>query len=237
MRRTNDLAVLIERWFTDRLMKHRGVSSNTIASYRDTFRLLFAFAQTRLGRSPSQLRLRDLDAPFIAAFLEDLEMKRSASVRTRNLRFTAIRSFFRYASFEEPAHSAHIQRVLAIPSKRCDKRQLQFLTRPEIEAILEGTDRSTWLGRRDYTLLLLAAQTGLRVSEIIDLDTRLGNARPRCTCAMRWQGPKRAKYAAHQDCTASPWFLAQGAQEAGRNGSLSEHARRQAERRWRAGTC
>ena len=90
-------------------------------------------------------------------------------MRTRNLRLTAIRSFFRYASFEEPAQSAHIQRVLAIPSKRCDKRQLQFLTRPEIEAILYCTDRSTWLGRRDYTLLLLAAQTGVRVSEIIDL--------------------------------------------------------------------
>ena len=69
-----------------------------------------------------------------------------------------------------PTHSAHIQRVLAIPSKRCDKRQLQFLTRPEIEAILDCTDRNTWLGRRDYTLLLLAAQTGLRVSEIIDLN-------------------------------------------------------------------
>jgi len=149
MRRTNDLAVLIERWFTDRLMKHRGVSSNTIASYRDTFRLLFAFAQARLGRSPSQLTLRDLDAPFISAFLDDLETTRSASVRTRNLRLTAIRSFFRYAAFEEPAHSAHIQRVLALPSKRCDKRQLQFLTRPEIEAILNCTDRSTWLGRRD----------------------------------------------------------------------------------------
>lgn len=170
MRHTNDLPVLIERWFTDRLMKHRGVSSNTIASYRDTFRLLFAFAQTRIGRSPSQLTLRDLDAPFIGAFLEDLETQRSASVRTRNLRLTAIRSFFRYAAFEEPAHSAHIQRVLAIPRKRCDKRQLQFLTRPEIEAILDCTDRNTWLGRRDYTLLLLAAQTGLRVSEIIDLD-------------------------------------------------------------------
>lgn len=170
MSASNDLAVLIERWFTDRLMRHRGVSSNTIASYRDTFRLLFAFAQTRLGKSPSQLTLRDLDAPFIGAFLEDLETLRSASVRTRNLRLTAIRSFFRYASFEEPAHSAQIQRVLAIPSKRCDKRQLQFLTRPEIEAILACPDRSTWLGRRDHTLLLLAAQTGLRVSEIIDLD-------------------------------------------------------------------
>jgi site-specific recombinase XerD len=198
MRRTNDLAVLIERWFTDRLMKHRGVSSNTIAYYRDTFRLLFAFSQARLGRSPSRLTLRDLDAPFISAFLDDLETTRSASVRTRNLRLTAIRSFFRYAAFEEPAHSAHIQRVLALPSKRCDKRQLQFLTRPEIEAILNCTDRSTWLGRRDYTLLLLAAQTGLRVSEIVDLDRDsvvLGQgAHVRCVgkgrkerCTTRWQ--------------------------------------------------
>jgi site-specific recombinase XerD len=91
----NHLAVLIEQWFTDRLMRHRGVSSNTIASYRDTFRLLFAFAQTCLGKPPSQLTLRDLDAPFICTFLEDLETARSASVRTRNLRLTAIRSFFR----------------------------------------------------------------------------------------------------------------------------------------------
>lgn len=170
MNAPNDLAVLIERWFTDRLMRHRGVSSNTIASYRDTFRLLFSFAQTRLGKSPSHLTLRDLDAPFIGAFLEDLETRRSVSVRTRNLRLTAIRSFFRYVSFEEPAHSAHIQRVLAIPTKRYDKRQLQFLTRPEIEALLACTDRSTWLGRRDHTLLLVAVQTGLRLSEIINLD-------------------------------------------------------------------
>lgn len=122
MRHTNDLTVLIERWFTDRLMKHRGVSPNTIASYRDTFRLLFAFAHRFLGRSPSQLTLRDIDAPFIRTFLENFETKRSASVRTRNLRLTAIRSFFRYAAFEEPAHSAHIQRVLAIPSKRWKRR-------------------------------------------------------------------------------------------------------------------
>lgn len=237
MRRTNDLAVLIERWFTDRLMKHRGVSSNTIASYRDTFRLLFAFAQTRLGRSPSQLTLRDLDAPFIGAFLEDLETKRSASVRTRNLRLTAIRSFFRYAAFEEPAHSAHIQRVLAIPSKRCDKRQLQFLTRPEIEAILDCTDRSTWLGRRDYTLLLLAAQTGLRVSEIIALDrdsVMLGQgAHVQCV----GKGRKERSTPLTKGCTASPSLLAQGAQKARRNGSLSEYARWQAQRRRRAGTA
>jgi integrase/recombinase XerD len=144
--------------------------AHTIASYRDTFRLLFSFAQARLRKPPSDLSLDDLDAPFVCAFLEDLEANRSAGVTTRNLRLTAIRSFFRFASFEEPGYSAHIQRVLAIPSKRHDKRQVHFLTRAEIEAILAVPDRMTWLGRRDFTLLLLAVQTGLRLSELVDLD-------------------------------------------------------------------
>ena len=165
-----NVATLIERYFTERLMRQRNVSPNTIASYRDTFRLLFTFAQARLRKSPSALALDDLDAPFIGAFLTDLETKRGASVKTRNLRLTAIRSFFRFVSFEEPAHSALIQRVLAIPSKRHDKRQVHFLTRPEIEAILAAPDRTTWLGRRDHTLLLVAVQTGLRLSELISLD-------------------------------------------------------------------
>jgi integrase/recombinase XerD len=169
MKPTNHVSTLIERYFTDRLMRQRNVSPNTISSYRDTFRLLFTFAQARLHKAPSALALDDLDAPFVSAFLENLE-KRGAGVRTRNLRLTAIRSFFQFASFEEPAYSAHIQRVLAIPSKRHDKRQVHFLTRPEIEAILAAPDRTTWLGRRDYSLLLLAAQTGLRLSELIGLD-------------------------------------------------------------------
>jgi integrase/recombinase XerD len=170
MKPTSNVATLIERYFTERLMRQRNVSANTIASYRDTFRLLFAFAQARLRKPPSALALDDLDAPFVGAFLDDIEKKRGAGVRTRNLRLTAIRSFFRFASFDEPAYSAHIQRVLAIPSKRHDKRQVHFLTRPEIETILAAPDRTTWLGRRDYTLLLLAAQTGLRLSELISLD-------------------------------------------------------------------
>ncbi|MBY0322070.1 MAG: site-specific integrase [Reyranella sp.] len=165
-----NVAPLIERYFAERLMRQRHVSANTIASYRDTFRLLFTFAQARLRKPPSALALEDLGGPFISTFLADLEAKRGASVRTRNLRLTAIRSFFRFVSFEEPAHSALIQRVLAIPNKRHDKRQVQFLTRPEIEAILAAPDRTTWLGRRDHTLLLLAAQTGLRLSELISLD-------------------------------------------------------------------
>lgn len=170
MKPSGNVATLIERYFTVRLMRQRDVSTNTIASYRDAFRLLFTFAQARLHKPPSTLTLDDLDAPFVSAFLADLEAKRGVSVRTRNLRLTAIRSFFRFASFEEPALSALIQRVLTIPSKRYDKRQVNFLTRPEIEAILAAPDRTTWLGRRDHTLLLLAAQTGLRLSELISLD-------------------------------------------------------------------
>jgi site-specific recombinase XerD len=179
-----NVATLIERYFTERLVRQRNVSANTIASYRDTFRLLFTFAQTQLRKSPSVLALDELDVSFIGAFLTDLEAKRGASAKTRNLRLTAIRSFFRFVSFEEPAHSRMIQRVLAIPSKRHDKRQVHFLTRPEIEAILAAPDRMTWLGRRDHTLLLVAAQTGLRLSELIGLDqddVRLGvGAHVRC---------------------------------------------------------
>ena len=170
MKQSCNVAPLIERYFTERLMRQRNVSANTIASYRDTFRLLFRFAQVRLRKPPSALAIDDLDAPVISAFLADLETKRGASARTRNLRLTAIRSFFRFVSFEEPAHSALIQRVLAMPSKRHDKRQVHFLTRSEIEAILAVPDRITWLGRRDHALLLLAAQTGLRLSELINLD-------------------------------------------------------------------
>lgn len=170
MKQGCNIAPLIERYFTERLMRQRNVSANTIASYRDTFRLLFRFAQARLRKPPSDLVVDDLDAPFISAFLANLEAERGVSARTRNLRLTAIPSFFRFVSFEEPAHSALIQRVLAIPSKRHDKRQVHFLTRPEIEALLAAPDRTTWFGRRDHTLSLLAVQTGLRLSELINLD-------------------------------------------------------------------
>lgn len=170
MKSTATLATRVECFFTERLMRQRGVSPHTIASYRDTFCQLFRFAQTQLHRPPSSLALTDLDAPLITAFLDDLENTRSVSVRTRNLRLTAIRSFFTFIAFEEPAHSAQIQRVLAIPNKRHPKKLVQFLTRREIEALLEAPDQTTWIGRRDHALLLLATQTGLRLSELISLD-------------------------------------------------------------------
>ena len=167
---TVSLPALIERFFTQRLMNMRRVSPHTIASYRDTFRLLLKFAESQLRVAPSDLELRHLDAPLIIAFLDDLENHRSVSVRTRNLRLTAVRSFFRFIAFEEPTYSAHIQRVLAIPTKRHERKLVQFLTRPEIEALLKAPDRRTWIGRRDHALLLLAVQTGLRLSELRNLD-------------------------------------------------------------------
>jgi site-specific recombinase XerD len=164
------LPSLIERFFTQRLMQQRNVSPNTIASYRDTFRLLLRFASKKLGRPPSRLNLTDLDAPLIAGFLEHLETERSIGARSRNLRLTSIRTFFRFVAFEEPAYSMQIHRVLAIPPKRVARREVEFLSRAEIEAILAVPNKATWAGRRDYTLLLVAVQTGLRLSEITGLD-------------------------------------------------------------------
>jgi integrase/recombinase XerD len=228
MKPSSNVATLIERYFSERLMRQRNVSPNTIASYRDTFRLLFTFAQERLRKPPSALALDDLDAPFISAFLEDLEKKRSASVRTRNLRLTAIRSFFRFASFEEPAYSAHIQRVLAIPSKRHDKSQVHFLTRPEIEAILAAPDRTTWLGRRNYSLLLLAAQTGLRLSELIGLDRdaiHLGHG-AHVRCVGKGRKERCTPLTKHAHVALQSWLKEPARQ--GVEGAVSECARRPA---------
>jgi len=175
---------LLEAYFTDRLMRQRNASPHTLASYRDTFRLLLEYAERHVGRSPSDLLIEDLDAPLVAGFLNHLQKERGNSPRSSNLRLAAIRSFFRYAALQEPGRTALIQRVLAIPSKRFDRRQVAFLTPPEIEAILAAPDMSTWSGRRDHALLLLAVQTGLRVSELTRLrceDIRLGaGAHVRC---------------------------------------------------------
>jgi integrase/recombinase XerD len=184
MRDTIDLPGLLQSFFTIRLMTQRKVSPHTIASYRDTFRLLLQFAQKRLRKAPSQLRLADLDAPFVDAFLTDLENQRRNGSRSRNLRLTAIRSFFRYAALEAPAQGGVIQRVLAIPNQRQTRTLVGFLTRSEIEALLAAPDRTRWLGRRDHAFLITAVQTGLRLSEMTALrheDVSLGTgAHVRC---------------------------------------------------------
>lgn len=163
---------LLQAFFTSRLMQQLQASPHTIGSYRDSFRLLLQFAQKKLGVAPQKLTLEQVDAPLIAAFLDDLQASRGISAGSRNLRLTAIRSFFRYASFEMPSHSAQIQRVLAIPNKRCTRTQIGFLTREEIDALLRAPDLSTYSGRRDHALILLAVQTGLRLFEIIGLFRR-----------------------------------------------------------------
>ena len=177
MRDSANLPALLQSFFTTRLMTQRKASPHTIASYRDTFRLLLQFAQRRLRKAPSQLELNDLDGTLIDAFLEDLEKRRRNGPRSRNPRLTAIRSFFRYASLEAPAQSGVIQRVLAIPNQRQPRALVGFLTRPEIEALLAAPNRTTWLGRRDHAFLLTAVQTGLRLSEMTSLhheDVSLG---------------------------------------------------------------
>lgn len=178
MKTPTNFARLLEAFFTDRLMRQRNASPQTIAAYRDTFRLLLRFVQDRLKKAPSTLRLEDLDAPLIGAFLDHLEKDRRNCARSRNARLAATHSFFQYAALCEPNHSGLIQRVLAMPSKRYDRTEIEFLTRPEIDALLAAPDLSIWIGRRDWTLLLVAVQTGLRVSELIGLrleDVLLGN--------------------------------------------------------------
>jgi integrase/recombinase XerD len=169
MKNENGFPSLLERFFAQRLIAQRRVSPHTIASYRDTFRLLLQFVERRLGKPPSRLAVTDLDPSVIGAFLNDLEKHRGNTARSRNLRLTAIHSFYRYLAYEEPAQSGLIQRVLAMPAKRHEKRLIGFLTRPEIDALLAAPDLSTWTGRRDHAFLLVAVQTGLRLSEMTGL--------------------------------------------------------------------
>jgi site-specific recombinase XerD len=177
MNRQPSFPALLEGFFTQRLMQQRRASAHTIASYRDTFRLLLKFIHRRLRRAPSTLALEDIDAPLVVAFLDELEKTRGVTARTRNLRLTAIRSFFRYVAFEAPAHARQTQRVLAIPAKRFTRLLVPFLSRQEVDALLAAPDRRTWSGRRDHALILLAVQTGLRLSELTGLrqeDLHLG---------------------------------------------------------------
>ena len=161
---------LLQSFFTDRLCRQRRASPNTIAGYRDSFRLLLRFAKERLGKAPSDLTIDDLNVSFLGEFLDDLESRRKNSARTRNIRLAAIHSFFQYVAFEEPAHALLCQRILAMPTKRHERRPIEFLNREEIEALLAVTDPSSWIGRRDRTMLLLTVETGLRVSELIGLS-------------------------------------------------------------------
>lgn len=174
---------LLQAFFSDRLLQQRRVSPHTIAAYRDTFRLLLLYTQEQLGKAPTELQLEDLDATLIGRFLQYLEQQRGNRARSRNLRLAAIRSFFRYAVFEAPEYAWHIQRILAMPNKRYERAIVNYLTEPEVDALLSAPDRKCWAGRRDYALLLLALQSGMRVSELVGLcwsDIVLGTTSHLC---------------------------------------------------------
>lgn len=173
----SSIAPSLQAYFTDRLIRERRVSPHTIRSYRDTIRLLAAFAAKRAGTTASALTFDDIDHRTVGAFLGHLERERGCVPATRNARLAAIKSFYRYAALEHPEHAATIERVLAIPLKRTDRPLVTWLTKPELQALLAAPDQGTWTGRRDHAMILFAAQTGLRASELIHVrigDVTLG---------------------------------------------------------------
>jgi integrase/recombinase XerD len=182
--KTPDFPALFQRFFLDRLGTQMEASPNTVAGYRDTFRLLFLFAMTKLGKPPTKLHVEDLDVDLIADFLIHIETARHNAARSRNTRLAAIRSFFRFIAMNEPTYALHSQKILAMPSKRYVRRVVDFLDKPEMDALLAAPDVSTWIGRRDHALLLLGLRTGLRASELVNLrcrDVALGTgAHVRC---------------------------------------------------------
>jgi site-specific recombinase XerD len=185
------LAPTLEAFFTDRLMTQKGVSPKTIATYRDAFRLLLGFVHEQTAKQPSELDFADLDAALIATFLNHLEQVRGNSPRTRNNRLAAIHSFYKYSAFRHPEHAATIARVLEIPMKRYERNGITYLDREEIEALLTTPDRTTWLGRRDYALLLTTIQTGVRVSELTNLRIGDVSLNTGAHCRITGKGRKR----------------------------------------------
>ena len=208
---TANLAGHLQRFFTDRLLGQLGASPHTVASYRDTFRLLLKFASKHYRRQASDLKVEDLDVKLLGSFLNHLEHDRRNSARSRNNRLSAIHAFFGYVCLNDPALAGHCQRVLAMPLKRFERGPVEFLTSDETTALLKAPDATTWLGRRDRTLLQVAVQTGLRNSELTKLrrqDVQLGaGAHVRCLGKGRKARctPLRSDVAAH----LSKWLAEQ----------------------------
>lgn len=203
-----NLATLLEGFFSRRLIDQRKASPHTVASYRDTFRLLLKFAAEKRGRSPATMSLTDVGEPLLSEFLEQLEKGRGCGARSRNQRLAAIRSFFQYTAIEAPEHASVVQRVLAIPTKRTVHRLIDFLERKELEALLGAVDRQRWLGRRNHALLLTMAQTGLRLSEttalrIADVELRSG---PHVRCLGKGRKERSTPLARSTVAVLSAWI-------------------------------
>jgi len=209
------LGPLIQAFFAEHLLTHKRASPRTVSAYRDTFRLLFGFFHDTTGIEPCALHLADLDAPAILSFLDHLQERRSNSVRSRNARLAAVRSFFRFVALREPESLALATRVLAIPAKRADRRLVGYLTRSEIDAILAAPDRRQQAGRRDHALLLTLYNSGARVSEIASLRRSQvvvgassvlqlhGKGRKERVVPL-WPKTARALKAWFRECTGSP---------------------------------
>lgn len=202
------LAPTLQAWFTDRLVGQRHASPNTIAAYRDAWRLLLQFVQSQTGTPPHRLDIADLNADVIGDFLTHLERDRNNSVRTRNARLAAIRSFFRYAALRHPEHASLIARVLEIPAKRCGRKEINHLDEAEVDALLAAPDRDTWTGRRDTVLLDVALQTGLRVSELTGLrvgDVEVGTG-PHLRCHGKGRKERCTPLAKETVALLRPWM-------------------------------
>jgi site-specific recombinase XerD len=163
-------ATIVREFFCERLIAQQNASARTVASFRDTFRLLLCFCRDCRGRAPTALTLEDMDVPLVLAFLDHLEQQRGNSVSTRNARLAALRSFLKYAAARDPTNLPVVQRVLAIPMKRFQRPLLGYLSREEMEAILAAPDATTWSGQRDRVLFALMYNTGVRVSEAIGIQ-------------------------------------------------------------------
>jgi integrase/recombinase XerD len=163
-------ATLLQNFFCHRLITQQNVSPQTIASYRDTFRLFFQYAQKKIKKAPASFQLTDMNAQLVLDFLDHLENERSNAERSRNLRLAAIRSFMKYASYHDVGSLSNIRKILAIPHKRFDRPSFEFLSPEETEAIITSTDKTTFSGHRDYVMFMTLYNTGARVSEIIRLQ-------------------------------------------------------------------
>ena len=219
------LAPALQAFFTDRLITQRNSSPDTIAAYRDTFRLLLRFAQQQTGKQPFELDIDDLDAPLIGAFLNHLEQDRGNSPSTRNARLGAIHSFYRFAALEHPEHAHTIARVMAIPTKRHERNTVSYLDLDEIKALLAAPDQRTWLGRRDHALLALMIQTGVRVSELTGLrvgDVHLGTG---AHIRVLGKGRKRRVTDPDQRDRRSPARVAQRTPRPARRAAVPDPAR------------
>lgn len=206
------VAPLLEAFFTDRLTRQQDASPHTIAAYRDALRLLLRFVNDTTGKAPSRLDLVDLDAKTIGAFLHHLELTRANTVATRNSRLAALRSFYSYAALSCPEHADLIARVLAIPQKQTDRNTVCYLTDTEVDALLQSPDRATRLGRRDHTLLVLAIQTGLRVSELTALrpsDLRLDTG-PHVRCKGKGRKDRATPLTVNTIAILKPWIIEHG---------------------------